>query len=300
MPAGGDQIVAVSLTPTGITISDGTPVRVVIGGAITRQPTPGLQFFCSTDEWRDACATRWADLVSDQPIPPAGIYGFYARAFASWAGAPPGNLEGSVELSLTGPAQGQLYAGCGGWQCDYELNVRNPDGTMKYPYELGPCHTFGGGYIVAVQSDDGGGTLVLAASKTQLPAAGGTVSFHLSATVTVNNTVVKSDAVTVRQNEFDTLRQEYEDFGVDQPAGAAARTDMNVGSISWSQLNQGDYTIAFVEDRLIGELAPIQALTPFTITLSSRLETGEPMRPRVASTGIVRSTSWAHSEGVRS
>lgn len=181
MPAGGDQIAAVPLTPTGIMIADGTPVRVTIDGAISRQPTTGLLFFCSTVEWQDACATRWADLVSDQPIPAAGLFGFYARAFASWGGGAPGSMEGSDELSLTGPAQGELYAGRAGWECYYELNVRNADGTMKSPYELGPCHTFGGGFVVTVQPNDGGGALILTASTTSLPAAGGSVSFELTA-----------------------------------------------------------------------------------------------------------------------
>lgn len=180
MPASGNQITAMPLTATGISVADGTPVRVLVGAAITRQPTAGLLFFCSTDEWKWACDSFWSDLVSDQPIPPAGIFGFYARAFASWNGAEPGNLDGSSELSLTGPAQGELYAGRAGWECYYELNVKNPDGSMKYPYDFGPCHTFGGGYTVTLQPNDGGGRLVLTASKNQLPAEGGSVSFDLS------------------------------------------------------------------------------------------------------------------------
>lgn len=181
MPAGGDQVAAVPLTPTGIRIADGTPVRVTIGGGITRLPTAGLQFFCSTVEWQEACDTRWADLVSDRPIPAAGLFGFYARAFASWVGGEPGDMDGSDELTLTGPALGELYAGRAGWECYYELNVRNPDGTMKYPYELGPCHMFGGGHVVTVQPHDGGGALILTASTNRLPAVGGSVSFNLSA-----------------------------------------------------------------------------------------------------------------------
>lgn len=180
MPADGNQIAEVPLTATGIFVPDGLPARVVIGGAITREPTPGLRFFCSTDEWREACATRWADYVSDQPIPPAGLFEYYARAVASWGGAEPGNLIGSSELYLTGPGGGELYVGRAGWECFYELNVKNPDGTMKYPYDFGPCHTFGGGYEVVVQADDGGGLLALSVSQSQLPAGGGSVSFDLT------------------------------------------------------------------------------------------------------------------------
>lgn len=514
MPAGGEQLLEVPLTATGIVVSEGTPVQVSVSGAVTRQPTPGLLFFCSTVEWNWACESAWADLVSDQPIPPAGLRGVYGRAFASWAGAEPGNMDGSSDLSLLGPAHGELYAGRGGWECYYELNVRNRDGTMKYPYEFGPCHTFGGGYVVTIQPNDGAGTLVLSASRSSLPATGGSVTFLLStrdgstpadvswefvedvaappqiaipptaaavggnpldvaaargevftidragrlvrgkplqggillvrrfarsapsapvsavsiapgrsqrpsaaspaadacvgqvsctlsitatgamvaratvngaqlsasarvavgaggggnapvvvvdhaagphadgsfvaqagsnvvtltarvtpdsltpqivweivddptdavasvvpseaprgattsfvvtapdpdrwrgighpgtlsqkslsyqvrATVTADAVTARSDAVTVRQNEFDTLQQEYEDYGVDQPSDGAARSNASVGSVSWSQLNQGDYRIAFVEARLLDALSQLQAATPFTITLSS-------------------------------
>lgn len=177
MPAGGQEITAVPLGPTGLVVPRGAPVKVVIGGAITRQPTPGLLFFCSTPEWNWACTSFWADLVSADPIPPAGIFGFYARAFASWDGATPGTMDGDNDLTLAGPSGGEVYAGRAGWQCFYELNVKNPDGTLKYPYDFGPCHTFGGGYNVSVQPNDGGGALIVTASPSQLPAGGGSVTF---------------------------------------------------------------------------------------------------------------------------
>lgn len=91
----------------------------------------------------------------------------------------------------------------------------------------------------------------------------------MRATVTVDANVVRSDAVTVRQHEFDTLQQEYEDFGVDQPGETSARTNLSVGGISWNQLNRGDYSIAFVDNRLIGGLEQLQGLVPFVVTLSS-------------------------------
>jgi hypothetical protein len=177
MPAGGQQVLGVPLGPTGLLGVRGMPARVVISGAITRQPTPGLLFFCATVEWQWYCKNVWQDLVSGAPIPPAGIWGIYARATASWDGAAPAALAGDSDLALRGPAGGEVWAGRSAFVCYYELSVKNPDGSWKYPYDFGPCHTFGGGFTVTVQPDDGGGALLLVATPNQLLAGGGQVTF---------------------------------------------------------------------------------------------------------------------------
>ncbi len=177
MPASGNQVGAVALGPTGLIVPTGLPSRVVVGGAITRQPTSGLLFFCSTVEWQWYCQNVWQDLVSDAPISPAGIWGIYARATVSWDGGPPAPLAGDSTLSLTGPAGTEVWAGRSSFACYYELSVKNPDGSWKYPYDFGPCHTFGGGFTVTVQPDDGGGALLVTATPGHLPAGGGSVTF---------------------------------------------------------------------------------------------------------------------------
>ena len=181
MAASGNQVDAIALGPTGLIVPTGMPSRVVVGGAITREPTPGLLFFCSTVEWQWACQSMWQDLVSDAPIPPAGIWGVYARASVSWDGAPPGSMAGDSDLTLPGVAGTELWAGRSAFACYYELSVKNPDGSWKYPYDYGPCHTFGGGFTVTVQPDDGGGALKVAATPNQLPGGGGSVTFVASA-----------------------------------------------------------------------------------------------------------------------
>lgn len=176
MPAGGEQVASVPLGPTGIVIGGAVPVNVVIGGAITRQATAGLKEMCTVERFVELCATIWADLVAETPIPPAGLRGVFARAFASWAGAEPGPMGGDAELSLSGPSGGELWAGRAGWECYY--SYRMPDEPQR---RTGPCHTFGGGYVVTVQPEDGDGALSVSASPSRLPAGGGSVTFRVSA-----------------------------------------------------------------------------------------------------------------------
>lgn len=182
MTAGGERITALDLSPTGIVIPPGLPVRIRISGAITRTATSGLKQFCSLERWADRCASVWAEIVAETPIPPSGasFVGGAGRALVSWGGSDPASPSEGSSLVLEGPAGGELWAGRSDWGCYY---VDGPD-------LQGPCFTFGGSYTVTVEVDDGGSPADSAISEGG-NGGGGTEDAVLRATATLSGGSVR-------------------------------------------------------------------------------------------------------------
>ncbi len=71
LSAGGEKIIALPLSGTGIRVPAGAPVRVRVTGSITRTQTAGLQQFCALPQWQQNCQTIWAEIAAEAPIPPS-------------------------------------------------------------------------------------------------------------------------------------------------------------------------------------------------------------------------------------
>lgn len=148
MTAGGDRITGLSLVPTGIEVPAGLPVRVRVSGAITRTATEGLKAFCALPKWQASCEGVWTDIVAEDPIPPSGLAAVGGRgaALIAWDGDGAVSPPDGSRIALTGPAGTELWAGRISWECYYFDSYLNQ----------GSCFTFGGGYTVTVEADDGG------------------------------------------------------------------------------------------------------------------------------------------------
>ncbi|HEY0780481.1 MAG TPA: D-Ala-D-Ala carboxypeptidase family metallohydrolase [Gemmatirosa sp.] len=80
------------------------------------------------------------------------------------------------------------------------------------------------------------------------------------------------DSIVVRQREVDVLRQEYADFGIAAPAARDVRTAADVAGqtrFAWSQLNQGDYSVAVITPVLVAGLNTLAAQWDEPLSLSS-------------------------------
>lgn len=192
MTAGGDQITGLPLAPTGVEVPAGLPVRVRVSGAITRTATEGLKAFCALPRWQASCEGIWADIVAEDPIPPSGLAAVGGRgaALISWDGGAGASPPDGSRIAVTGPAGTELWAGRISWECYY----------FDSYYNQGSCFTFGGGYTVTVEADDGGtpddtanaggsgGDSKNALLEASAVLTGGG-SLHLSATATDGSTV---------------------------------------------------------------------------------------------------------------
>ena len=67
-------------------------------------------------------------------------------AQVAWAGKSPISPAEGSRVAFDGPAEGELWAGRSEWGC-YYFDIQELQG---------PCFTFGGGYTVTVEVDDGG------------------------------------------------------------------------------------------------------------------------------------------------
>jgi hypothetical protein len=151
--AGGDMVKAIDLAATGIQVPEGVPVRVVITGAISVTPTPGLLAFCQLEFFLPLCTGRWKDLIDLRSIPPSGSgidwWPGTGSTGVSWNGGPattPG--AGSITaLSGPAPADAEVWAGRDQFGCWFTDDI--------YHTGSGACFNYGGGFTVTVQADDG-------------------------------------------------------------------------------------------------------------------------------------------------
>lgn len=206
MTAGGEKITALQLRPTGIVLPPGLPIRVRISGAITRSATPGLKEFCSLDRWAGACASVWADIVAETPIPPSGasFVGGAGRALVAWEGGDPTSPSEGSSLTLGGPSGGELWAGRSEWGCYY----------FDSQALQGPCFTFGGGYTVTVEVDDGGTPADSAISDGTGAGGGATADALLRASATLSGASVHlvataTDGATIQDPQWTFLPDEF-------------------------------------------------------------------------------------------
>lgn len=180
MVAGGNAVTPVDLQGTGITIPAGTPVRVELGGSITRVHTPGLVQFCALPHMERNCRGAWAEILRTTPFTPAGGDG--PRAMVSWGGGDPVYPDTGTGHALAGPAGGELWAGRKGLQCWYVDHVTGIQGA---------CFEFGGGYLATVSprptvtlggADSGSveATLSLSIRSSTVGPAGGSADLVLS------------------------------------------------------------------------------------------------------------------------
>jgi hypothetical protein len=93
------------------------------------------------------------------------------------------------------------------------------------------------------------------------------LSYVIKAKATRGGKTVESEEVQVTQNEMDTMRQEYIDFGFPMPASSSVRRagDPGFSSALFGQLNQGDYSVAFLSEVLPTIIATLMAVIPNSV-----------------------------------
>lgn len=151
--AGGDYVKAIELAATGMQVPEGVPVRVVISGAISVGPTPGLIVFCGTEFFRPLCEGQWADLINLRTIPPSGAgidwWPGTGNILVSWNGGAPTqpSAGGNSVLSGPAPAGAEVWAGREQFGCWFNDDITHTGS--------GACFGYGGGFTVTVEAEDG-------------------------------------------------------------------------------------------------------------------------------------------------
>jgi hypothetical protein len=151
--AGGDYVKAVDLTATGMRVPQGVPVRVIITGEISVAPTPGLLVFCQTEFFYPLCTGQWSDLINLRSIPPSGAgidwWPGTGNILVSWNGGAPSQPDAGGNSVLPGPApaEAEVWAGREQFGCWFDDDITHTGS--------GACFSYGGGFTVTVQPEDG-------------------------------------------------------------------------------------------------------------------------------------------------
>jgi hypothetical protein len=151
--AGGDYVKAIDLTATGMRVPQGVPVRVIITGEIAVAPTPGLLVFCETEFFYPLCTGQWADLINLRSIPPSGAginwWPGTGNILVSWNGGAPSKPDAGGNAVLPGPApaEAEVWAGREQFGCWFDDDITHTGS--------GACFSYGGGFTVTVQAEDG-------------------------------------------------------------------------------------------------------------------------------------------------
>ena len=97
------------------------------------------------------------------------------------------------------------------------------------------------------------------------------LSLQITATVSAQGQVVTSQPVTIRQNEIDTMREEYLEFGQDSVPSLST-----IGRLGDANRNSGDYTVWVSSSLLLQKMPVMQSLAqaafgqPITVTSGYR------------------------------
>lgn len=151
--AGGDYVKAIDVTATGMQVPQGVPVRVIITGEISVTPTPGLLVFCQTEFFYPLCTGQWADLINLRSIPPSGAgidwWPGTGNILVSWNGGAPSKPDAGGNSVLPGPApaEAEVWAGREQFGCWFDDDITHTGS--------GACFSYGGGFTVTVQAEDG-------------------------------------------------------------------------------------------------------------------------------------------------
>lgn len=100
-----------------------------------------------------------------------------------------------------------------------------------------------------------------------------TLAYEVRAEVTVNGVTIRSAPSRVRQSRFDTMRQEYFDYAVNEVPDSADRADSattRVRHFEWDELNHGDYLeVAFLKTGLTTRLTDLRDSVNSALPLTS-------------------------------